>query len=92
MKKLLSVICIAALTISTLVGCSDASEHAGNNKESGEYVIGYASKSATTPYWVQLGESIQDAAKEMGVTVKEIGPSKENDVAGQIAIIEDFYS
>ena len=56
------------------------------------YVIGYASKSSTTPFWVQLNAAIQTAASKAQVTVKEIGPAKENDVAGQISVIEDFLT
>lgn len=87
MKRVISVLCVVALGLTVLTGCSDKKD-----KKSDEIVIGYASKSSTTPFWVQLNAAIQDAADEAGVKVKEIGPSKENDVAGQIAIIEDFYS
>lgn len=93
-KRIISILGVVVLSIGLLTGCSN-----GNTKDSGkdgdkssDIVIGYASKSATTPYWVQLSQSIENAAKEAGVKVKEIGPAKENDVAGQIAIIEDFYS
>ena len=92
MKKSLVTLLCSALAIGTLVvGCgSDKGEDKLGGED--EIVIGYASKSATTPYWVQLSEAIEKAAKDAGVTVKEIGPSKENDIAGQISIIEDFYS
>lgn len=94
MKKMISILSVAALSVGLLAGCSGGgSEEAGKTEEkSNEIVIGYASKSSTTPYWVQLNQSIQDVAAEAGIEVKEIGPAKENDVAGQIAIIEDFYS
>jgi ribose transport system substrate-binding protein len=86
MKKriLLMMIIVLALGVSMVF--------AGGAKQSGggSFTIGYASKSSTTPFWVQLNASIQSAAKEQGVTVRELGPAKENDAAGQISVIEDF--
>ncbi|MBU9744624.1 sugar ABC transporter substrate-binding protein [Lachnospiraceae bacterium ASD3451] len=70
---------------------SDSAEK-DTGKDGGGYVIGYASKSSTTPFWVQLNAAIQSAAADAQVTVKEIGPAKENDVAGQISVIEDFLT
>ena len=70
---------------------SDSAEK-DTGKDGGGYVIGYASKSSTTPFWVQLNDAIQSAAADAQVTVKEIGPAKENDVAGQISVIEDFLT
>jgi ribose transport system substrate-binding protein len=72
------------------VGVSMVFAGGGRQADSGSFTIGYASKSSTTPFWVQLNASIQSAAKELGVTVKELGPAKENDAAGQISVIEDF--
>lgn len=94
MRKIISIMGVVALSVGLLAGCSNgnSSEAKNNDGEKSEVVIGYASKSSTTPFWVQLNKSIQNAADEAGIKVKEIGPSKENDVAGQIAIIEDFYS
>jgi ribose transport system substrate-binding protein len=86
MKKILCLIAVLAITVTGLF--------AGGAKQSGgsgSFTIGYASKSSTTPFWVQLNASIQAAAKEAGVTIKELGPAKENDAAGQISVIEDFF-
>jgi ribose transport system substrate-binding protein len=85
MKKriLLTVIIILAMGVSMVFA-------GGGKQPGGSVTIGYASKSSTTPFWVQLNASIQSAAKELGVTVKELGPAKENDAAGQISVIEDF--
>lgn len=95
MKKVISILCATVLGISLLSGCAEKTTSNANVDEKSfndEIVIGYASKSSTTPFWVQLNKSIQNAAGNANVTVKEIGPSKENDVAGQIAIIEDFLA
>jgi ribose transport system substrate-binding protein len=86
MKKRIFLTAIIIL----VVGVSMVFAGGGKQKGSGGLVIGYASKSSTTPFWVQLNASIQSAARELGVTVKELGPAKENDAAGQISVIEDF--
>lgn len=93
MKKIISILVIMMLGVNLLTGCSSKKEAESTDADAAkEIVIGYASKSSTTPFWVQLNAAIQGAAESNGVTVREIGPAKENDVAGQIAIIEDFYS
>jgi ribose transport system substrate-binding protein len=86
MKKRIFLTMIIMLAIGVPVIFAGGSKQAGN----GSFTIGYASKSSTTPFWVQLNASIQSAAKELGVTVRELGPAKENDAAGQISVIEDF--
>ena len=86
MKKRILLTTIIMLAIGVSVVFAGGSKQSG----SGGIVIGYASKSSTTPFWVQLNASIQSAAKELGVTVRELGPAKENDAAGQISVIEDF--
>ncbi|MDR0452162.1 MAG: sugar ABC transporter substrate-binding protein [Treponema sp.] len=85
MKKILCLVAVLAITVTGLF--AGGSRQAG----SGSFTIGYASKSSTTPFWVQLNASIQAAAREAGVTVRELGPAKENDAAGQISVIEDFF-
>lgn len=69
MKKILCLIAILAITVTGLFA-------GGAKQSSGSFTIGYASKSSTTPFWVQLNASIQAAAKEAGVTVRELGPAK----------------
>lgn len=93
MKKIISSICAVCMCGMMLGGCSanDKEVTIDTEGEGGKsYVVGYASKSSTTPFWVQLNDAIQLAAEKEGIKVKEIGPAKENDVAGQIAVIEDF--
>ena len=91
-RKIIALLCSALAVCTLCVGCGGSNGADESGSDDNGIVIGYASKSATTPYWVQLSNSIEEAAEEAGVTVKEIGPAKENDIAGQIAIIEDFYS
>ncbi|MFP3089840.1 sugar ABC transporter substrate-binding protein [Treponema sp. TIM-1] len=88
MKKRIFLTVIIVLS----VGVSMAFAGGGKQSGGGTFTIGYASKSSTTPFWVQLNASIQSAAKELQVTVRELGPAKENDAAGQISVIEDFFT
>jgi len=55
-------------------------------------VIGYASKSSTAPYWVQLDGGAEAEAKKEGVELIRLGPPKENDIVGQLAVIEDLMN
>jgi ribose transport system substrate-binding protein len=87
MKKRILLTAIIILTVSVSMVFAGGRRQSGG----GSFTIGYASKSSTTPFWVQLNASIQSAAKELGVTVRELGPAKENDAAGQISVIEDFF-
>lgn len=105
MKKIIRILCAISVSAAMLAGCSSgpkSTESATSSSKTddqgktdakdGKFVIGYASKSSTTPFWVQLNKAIESAADENGVTLKAIGPSKENDIAGQIAVIEDFLT
>jgi ribose transport system substrate-binding protein len=55
-------------------------------------VIGYATKSSTSPYWVQLDGGAAAEAKKLGVELIRLGPPKENDIVGQVAVIEDLIN
>ena len=60
--------------------------------DDGKMVIGYATKSSTSPFWVILNQGAQDAADELGVELIMLGPPKENDVVGQLAVLEDLIN
>lgn len=55
-------------------------------------VIGYASKSSTAPFWGIVQKGVDQAAKDLDVTVITLGPPKENDIAGQLNVIEDLIN
>lgn len=55
-------------------------------------VIGYATKSSTSPYWVELDGGAIKAAKDLGVELIRLGPPKENDIVGQLSVIEDLMN
>lgn len=55
-------------------------------------LIGYATKSATNTGWVILNNGAQQAADDYGVELMMIGPPKENDIAGQLGVVEDMIN
>lgn len=59
---------------------------------SGEMVIGYATKSSTNTGWILINNGAQQAADDYGVKLMMLGPPKDNDVAGQVSVIEDMIN
>lgn len=104
MKKLLCLMLVAVMTTLLFAGCAkeevketvketttkEEVEEVAAEKE--ELVIGYATKSSTSPFWVILNEGAEQAAKDYGVELIALGPPKENDVVGQLSVIEDLIN
>ncbi len=57
-----------------------------------DIVIGYATKSSSSPFWVENIKGAEKAGEELGITVTIQGPPQENDVVGQISVIEDMIT
>ncbi len=57
-----------------------------------EVVIGYATKSSSSPFWVENIKGAEQAGKDLGIKVVIQGPPQENDVIGQISVIEDMMT
>ena len=55
-------------------------------------VIGYATKSSSAPFWVILNNGATQAAKDLDINLVMLGPPKENDIVGQLAVIEDLIN
>lgn len=93
--RMLSIMLVLVLTIGTLAGCSNqtAPETSESNVEKEETItVGYATKSSTSPFWVILNSGAEQAAKDLGVELIMLGPPKENDVVGQLSVIEDLIN
>lgn len=94
--KVLSLILVFVLGMTLFVGCGEkaedtSTEGAAETKEE-KLVIGYATKSSTSPFWVILNEGAQQAADDLGVELIMLGPPKENDVVGQLSVLEDLMN
>lgn len=105
MKRLLSLMLVVVLGMSLLAGCAkeepaaktetkteSTSETKTETKAEEKMVIGYATKSSTAPFWVILNEGAEQAAKDYGVELIALGPPKENDIVGQLSVIEDLVN
>lgn len=79
MKKLIATLLVLVLSMALVCSAYAA-----------DITIGYATKSSSSPFWVENIKGAEAKAKELGVTLKVIGPPVENDVFGQIAVIEDM--
>lgn len=84
-RKAGAVLAAVSLTAAiALTGC--------NSKKDDKLTIGYATKSSTSPFWVTLNKGAERAAKELGVELVMLGPPKENDITGQLQVIEDMIN
>lgn len=52
--------------------------------------IGLVVKAAANPFWLELKEGAERAAKELGVQLVYMAPVKETDVAEQLKMVEDL--
>ncbi len=57
-----------------------------------EILIGYATKSSSSPFWVENIKGAEQAAADLGIQIEIVGPPVENDVVGQIAVLEDLIT
>ncbi|RPF48772.1 ribose transport system substrate-binding protein [Hydrogenoanaerobacterium saccharovorans] len=103
MKKAFSL-ALALLMILSMVACGanqtpaspsqpQSSVDVNNSSNDAEnIVIGYATKSSSSPFWVENIAGAKKAEKELGIKLNVIGPPVENDVSGQIAVLEDMIT
>lgn len=98
MKRLLAFLVTFVMVISLCACGNKPKEEAENTsgdkttKDKEEITIGYATKSSSSPFWVENIAGAKKAAKELGIKLNVIGPPVENDVSGQIAVIEDMIT
>ncbi len=107
MKRLISLMLVIVMGTMLLAGCakeepkaetktetkSETKEEATEEAAEEEtMVIGYATKSSTAPFWVILNDGAEQAAKDYGVELIALGPPKENDIVGQLSVIEDLIN
>lgn len=99
-KKVLSMLLLITLVVTTIVGCgsssqpaaadtSDTAQEAGTESTSaeGDYTIAVVVKDMSDPWFLRMQEGVDNYAKETGVNCYVKGPSK-TDSAEQIQVIE----
>ncbi|OPH59954.1 hypothetical protein BC351_18705 [Paenibacillus ferrarius] len=104
--KVSAVLLTAILATVALTGCGGGAKPAEGNAasptspqaaatasaKSDKVTIGYATKSSTSPFWVTLNEGAKKAAQDLGAELIMLGPPKENDITGQLQVIEDLVN
>ena len=98
MRKVFTL-ALASTMLFSLAGCSSTPAESSNEetkkettKEGDDVIIGYATKSSSSPFWVENIKGAEQAAEELGIKLNILGPPVENDVAGQISVIEDMIA
>jgi ribose transport system substrate-binding protein len=79
MKKLVGVVAIAA-------GVAFGSPAAAQTKPTVPVIV----KDMTSPYWQAVLAGARKAGQDLGVNVVELGAQSENDVSGQINILDRY--
>jgi len=79
------VLIIVSLICCVLIGCSGETEKAKTK-------ILVSPKGLVHSFWVTVKAGADSAGKEFGAEVVWKGPTQETDIAGQIAIIEDYIN
>lgn len=96
MKRFLSLMLVLVMGTMLFAGCAKdepaAADTAKDTATEEKLTIGYATKSSSSPFWVICNEGAQAAADEYGVELIMLGPPKENDVVGQLAVLEDMMN
>ena len=61
-------------------------------QDESDFVIGYATKSATNQGWIIINKGADDAAAALGVRLVTLGPPTANEISGQLAVTEDLIN
>lgn len=86
---------LAEMTLAAVVllcGCGCGRGPSGAKPKAEELTIAVVPKAVAFDFWLSVKAGAEKAAKENGATIIWRGPSDERDVAGQIAMLEDFIS
>ena len=92
MKRRVKILAIVMAVISTTTILSACQGSGSHSKK--QLVIGYVTKSATNTGMILENQGAEKAAKDLGASVKLIllGPPKDEDIAGQINVVEDMVN
>lgn len=99
-KKVLSVLLCVAMVATMAVGCGskdngaastngDAETSQGGDAEAGEMHFEIVSKGFQHAYWQAVLKGAENKAKELGVTIKFVGPNTESDIADQVQMLNN---
>lgn len=85
---------LAAIVVLTfaLIGCDSKESGTSDDGSSTQRTIAVIPKGTTHVFWKSVEAGAKQAGEEMGVNVIWKGPLKENDLAQQKSIVEDFVA
>lgn len=86
MKKIVSI----AMTVLLSIGMVFAGGASDENSEQAEYAV--VLKVLSSQFWQTMKEGIEEKAVELGVTVDIYAANSEDDVEGQVALLENAIS
>lgn len=87
MKKIVTVLLLVSVLTSSLVFAQGSNETSSSASESkADYAI--VLKNQTTDFWVKMKNGVQAEADKLGVSVDIYSAQNEDDLEGQLAIVE----
>lgn len=92
MRKSVLLTSITALAVLVALPATGVGGVKNAGKANAGITIGYATKSATNQGWIIINQGAKDAAKKAGVKLILLGPPIENDIGGQLNVVEDLIS
>lgn len=86
MKKL-ALLLVAAFAFAAVLGCGKSEKSAGAQ---GEYAV--VLKTLSSPFWQGVRDGVLAKAKELGIKVDVYAANSEDDIEGQVSILENCIS
>lgn len=95
MKKLLRIlvlVLVATLMLVTVVACDKQPETQDPDTSTDEESYGVVLKVLSSPFWQSMEQGIKDKAAELGVKVEVLAANTEDDVEGQVVVLENVVT
>ncbi|MDD7593119.1 MAG: D-allose transporter substrate-binding protein [Peptoniphilaceae bacterium] len=100
MKKLLKVAAASLSLLLAFTACAGPAQNAESGTEQteaqgsaeGEQKYAFVLKVLSSPFWQKMEQGIQDKAKELGVSVEVLAANAEDDIEGQVNILQNVVS
>lgn len=92
-KRLFSILLCVVMIAGLLAGCA-AEEEATSGEDAAETSQKYAIvlKTLSSPFWQSMEAGVKEKANELGIEVDVYAANSEDDVEGQVTIVENLLS
>lgn len=104
-EQIMVVVMVAVMTVFSLSGCGGREQETGNQGGSGEtpaaesgqastdkLTFGLVVMSTNSDYWLTLKDGAKEAADESGIELVFTGPADNNDIQGQVSLVENLIN